>query len=69
MNFVAELNVLVPEGRRGKVDRQLVGSIIGLKHRMRLGIDWCNQLANELHKPVRRRFDVRTVLAKQVDDI
>ena len=24
---------------------------------------------NELHKPVRRRFDKRTVFAKQVDDI
>ena len=36
---------------------------------MGLGIDWSNQLANELHKPVRRRFDKRTVFAKQVDDI
>ena len=64
-----ELNALVPEGRRKKVDRQLVRSIIGLKHRMGLGIDWSNQLANELHKPVRRRFDKRTVFTKQVDDI
>ena len=32
-------------------------------------IDWSNQLANELHKPVRGRFDKRTVFAKQVDDI
>ena len=30
---------------------------------------WTNQLANELHKPVRRRFDKRTVFAKQADDI
>ena len=36
---------------------------------MGLGIHWTNQLANELHKPVRRRFDKRTVFAKQVDDI
>ena len=36
---------------------------------MGLGIDWSNQLANELHKPVRGRFDKRTVFAKQVDDI
>ena len=36
---------------------------------MGLGIDWSNQLPNELHKPVRRRFEKRTVLAKQVDDI
>ena len=67
--ILAEFNALVPEGRREKVDRQMVRSIIGLKHRMGLGIDWSNQLANELHKPVRRRFDKRTVFAKQVDDI
>ena len=65
----AELNALVPEGRREKVDRQFVRSIIGLKHRMGLGIHWSNQLAIELHKPVRRRFEKRTVFAKQVDDI
>ena len=29
---------LVPKGRGGKVDRQLVQSIIGLKHRLGLGI-------------------------------
>ena len=67
--MIAELNALIPKGRREKVDRQLVWSIIGLKHSMGLGIDWSNQLANELHKPVRRRFDKRTVFAKQVYDI
>ena len=36
---------------------------------MGLGVHWANQLANELHKPVRRRFDKRTVFAEQVDDI
>ena len=65
----AELNALIPIDRREKVDRQLVRSIIGLKHRMGLGIDWSNQLANELHKPEQRRFEKRTVFAKQVDDI
>ena len=30
---------------------------------------WSNQLANELHKPVRSRFGKRSVFAKQVDDI
>ena len=67
--MLAELNALVPEGSREKVGRQLVRSIIGLKHRMGLGIDWGNQLANELRKPVRRRFDKRTVFTKQVDDV
>ena len=67
--MLAELNALVPKDRREKVDRQLVRSIIGLKHRIGLGIHWTNQLANELHKPARRRFDERSVFAKQVDDI
>ena len=63
------MNALVPEGRRENVERQLVRSIIGLEHRMGLAIDWNNQLANELHKQVRTRFDKRTLLAEQVDDI
>ena len=66
--MLAELNTLVPQGRREKVDRLLVRSIIGLKHRLGMGV-WSNQLANELHKPVRRRCDKRTVIAKQIDDI
>ena len=36
---------------------------------MGLGMHWTNQLTNELHKSVRRRFDKCTVFAKQVDDI
>ena len=66
--MLAELNTLVPKGRREKVDRLLVRSIICLKHRLDMGV-WSNQLANELHKPVRRRFDKRSVFTKQVDDI
>ena len=62
------MNTLVPKGRREKVDRQLGRSIIGLKHRLGLCI-WSNQLATELHKPVRRPFEKRTIFAKQVDDI
>ena len=67
--MLAELNAHVSNGRREKVDKQLVRSIIGLTHRMGLGIHWSNQLANVLHKPVRIRFDKRTVFATQVDDI
>ena len=43
--------------------------IIGLKHRMGLGIDWGRQLVDELRKPVWRRFEKRTVFVKQVEDI
>ena len=51
--MLAELNALLPEGRREKVDRLPVRSIIGLKQNG-MGIDWSNQLANEIHKPIRR---------------
>ena len=64
----AELNALTPRGRCQKVDRQLVGGIIGLKHRLGMGI-WSSQLADELHKPARKRFQKRSLFAKQVDDI
>ena len=66
--MLAELNTLVPKRRREKVDRLLVRSIISLKHRLGTG-GWSIQLANELHIPVRRRCDKRSVFAKQVDDI
>ena len=66
--ILAELNTLLPKGRREMVDRLLVRSIIGLKHRLGMGV-WRNQPANLLHKPVRRRFDKRSVFVKQVDDI
>ena len=36
---------------------------------MGIGVHWNSQLAYELYKPVRRRFEKRTVFAKQVDDI
>ena len=67
--MLAELNTLVPKGRPENVDGQEVRSIIGLKHRLGMGVHWTNQLTNELHKPVRRRFDKRNVFAKQVGDI
>ena len=67
--MLAELKTLVPKSRREAVDRQLVRSIIGLKHRLGMGATWSSQLADELHRPVRRRFQNRHVFAKQIADI
>ena len=66
--MLGELNALTPRGRIEKVDRHLVRGIIGLKHRLGMGI-WSSQLADELHKPLRKRLQQRSVFAKQVDDI
>ena len=52
-----------PDGKR-ECDRKMLEELTaGMKHRMGLGIDWNNQLANKIHKPVRRRFNKRTVFA------
>ena len=66
--MLAELDALTPRGRREKVNRQLVRGIIGLKHRLGIGI-WSSQLADELQKPVRKHYQKRSMFAKQVDDI
>ena len=66
--MLAELNTLVPKGRRESVDRQVVRSIIGLKHKLGMGV-WSSQLADERHKHVRRRFEIPHVFAKQIDDV
>ena len=52
--MLAELNTLVPKGRREKVDRQLVRSI-GLKHRLGLG-NWRANFTN------RHEDDLKSVL-------
>ena len=67
--MLAELNALTPRGGREKMDRQMVRGIIGLKRRLEMGVHWSSQLADELHKPVRKHYQKRSVFAKQVDDI
>ena len=66
--MLAGLKTFAPKSRCEAVDRRLVRRTIGLKHKLGMGV-WSSQLADELHKPVRRRFEKRHVFAKQVDDI
>ena len=68
--MLQELKVLKPKDLREKIDRKIVQSIIGTKRRMGWGlIQWTNELADELHKPIRHKFQKRKVVAKAVDDI
>ena len=57
--------MLEPKGIRVKIDRKLVRSIIGRKRKWGLIIEWSNGLADELHKPVRRKFVKRRVFEMQ----
>ena len=47
--MLAELNALTPRGGPEKIDRLLVRGIIGLKHRLGMGVHWSSLLDDELH--------------------
>lgn len=73
-DMLIELNMLKPSNRRESFDTALVRAIIGIKHKLGLGIkptkiQWSNELADELHKMVRRKFQKRKVVSNQVDEI
>ena len=46
--MLKELDVLEPKGIREKLDRKLVRTIIGTKRKLGWGINWRNELADEL---------------------
>ena len=70
--MLKELDVLEPKGIREKIDEKLVQAIFGKKRKLGLGIgrndiEWSNGLADELHKPIRKKFPKRHVYASGVD--
>ena len=67
--MLLELNLLEPKSIRERIDKTLVQKLISSKKRLGWGIKWTNELANELHKPIRHKFQKRLVFAKNVDDI
>ena len=60
---LAELKTIALRNRWEAVDKQLVRGIIGLKYKLGMSV-WRSQLADELHKPVRRKFGKTTSLCK-----
>ena len=67
--MLAELNALTHRGGCKKMVRQQVRGIIGMKHRLGMGVHWSSQLADKLHNPVRKHYQKRSVFSNQVDDI
>jgi len=68
--MLQELKRFQPQTLRERFDKSLVESLIGSKRKMGLGIiDWSNELADELHKPIRRKFSKRQVKVNGVDAI
>ena len=61
--------MLEPKGIWETVGRELVRMIIGAKRKLGWGIEWSNELADELHKPIRKKFKKRKVFASGTDAI
>ena len=62
-----ELNEVKTKGFREKLDYLLVKPVIWIKHKLGLGLQ--EELAEELHKPIRHKFKRRRVFVFNVDDI
>ena len=67
--MLKELRTVKPTSRRESFDKNLVSGIIGTKKRYGLGIKWTDELADELHKPVRKKFMKRFVRVWKAKDI
>ena len=65
--MLKELGVLEPI--REKIDRKLVRTIIGTNRKLGCRIELSNELADELHKPIRKKFKTRRVFASSTDAI
>ena len=66
--MLIELDELDPKDIREKIDKTLVRKLISTKKRVGWGIKWTNELADELHKPIKRKFQKRFVFVRNVDD-
>ena len=64
-----ELDLLEPTSMRERLDKYITTKAISTKQSLGLGITWTNALANELHKPIKKKFKKRYVFVRNVDDI
>ena len=62
-----ELNAVKTKSSREKLDCALVKPVIWLKYKLGFGIS--DQLAIELHKPIRTKFKKRRVIVYNINDI
>ncbi len=67
--MLSELDLLEPRNMREQVDKFFVKKVMETKKKLGLGIVWTSRLANELHKPIKRKFKKRYVFVRNVDDI
>ena len=72
-NMLKELEGIYNHTMREKIERGIVSSLIGTKARFGWGVEKkkkkTSTLAEELHKPIRRKFERRKVLVNGIDKI
>ena len=68
-NMLKELEGIYNPTTREKMERGLVSSLIGTKARFGWGVEEKKTLAEELHKPIIRKFERRRVLVNGIDKI
>ena len=64
-----ELDLLEPTSMRERLDKYITTKAISTKQSLGLGITWTNKLAQELHRPIKKKFKKRYVFVRNVDDI
>ena len=67
--MLKDLEHLKPSNKREQIDKTIASKVIGAKKWWGLGVKWTNNLAEELHKPVRKNFLKRYVFVRNVDDV
>ena len=66
--MIIALGHLSPKNLRERIDKNFVKTLISAKYRLGVGIPWNEELANELHKPLRKKFKKRTVFVRKAND-
>ena len=70
--MLKDLKAMKSKNKRERLDKKLVQGIIGAKTKLGLGVEsgivWSDRLADELHKPIRRKFKKRRVMVAKIDD-
>ena len=60
-----ELKNLKTENWGESIDKRAIGTIISTKSKLGLGIKWTDDIAEELHKPLRKAFQKRFFFLKK----
>ena len=68
-NMLKELEGIFNPTLRERLDKSTISKLIGTKVKFGMGVKKKKDLAEELHKPIRRKFKRRRILVNGIDKI